>query len=142
MSDKSYDAFLDSIIANLKKNGFPGRRVSLPLEKMYEVAHSKQLNFNKALTLLDEQGIGHERTSTRIVFFDAIALAANAADEPLVEPAAAPPGSMQEMMAKAAEMMQGMTPEQLSQLQRMVESMSDEDKAAMMQKAKDMGLAP
>ena len=44
-------ALKEMIIKNLTANGYPMKKVSLPLEKMYEVADSKGANLN---TILDE----------------------------------------------------------------------------------------
>lgn len=68
-TESPIEPFLANIVKTLTKNGFPEKRVTLPLERMYEVAHQKGLNFNKALVLLEERGISHEKTSEKIIFF-------------------------------------------------------------------------
>ncbi|MCX6126484.1 MAG: hypothetical protein NTV34_17250 [Proteobacteria bacterium] len=69
MSEPTYDDFIANLISILEKNGYPSKRVALSLERMYEVAYTKQLNFNKALKFLDERGIAHEKTVERVIFF-------------------------------------------------------------------------
>ena len=49
---ETIETFVANITRTLEKNGYPGKRVALPLERMYEVAHEKGLNFNKALEVL------------------------------------------------------------------------------------------
>lgn len=126
MSDPTYKEFLDSIVSNLTKNGYPTQKVALPLERMYEVAYEKGLNFNKALTLLEEQGIAHEKSTTRVVFF------------PKVDPLAS---MTPDAIAQAQKMMSEMSPDQLQKIMEMVQNLSPQQQAEMMQKAKDMGLA-
>ena len=101
------EPFLANIVKTLSKSGFPEKRVALPLERMYEVAHEKGLNFNKALAALEERGISHEKTSEKIIFF--------------------PKADFADMMAQAQQLFAGMTEEQ---------------RAELMQKAKEMGFAP
>lgn len=125
----SLEAFVDHLQTILAKHEYPQKRVSLPLEKMYEVAHSKGLNFNKALELLRQRGVDHEKTNQKIIFF------------PKVEPAAeGGPEFSPKAMAEAMEMMKSLSPEQLQGLKDMVEKMSDEDKKAMLERARSMGL--
>jgi hypothetical protein len=130
---ETVEAFAANVIRTLEKSGYPGKRVSLPLERMYEVAHGKGLNFNKVLDLLAAQGIAHEKTTTKIVFFPAEAGATSPAP---------PSGDLASMLAQARELMKTMTPEQLQEIQNMVTSMSDDEKASMLERAKDLGLKP
>ncbi len=125
MTDQQYDSFLDNIIQSLEKNGYPGKRVALPLERMYEVAHGKGLNFNKALTYLDERGIAHEKSAERLIFFPK-----TTAKQP----------SMLEMMAEAQKAMAAMTPEQRDELMKMYQNMTAEQKAEITKKAQELGL--
>jgi hypothetical protein len=137
-----YEPFVANVVATLEKNGYPAKRVSLPLEKMYEVAYGKGLNFNKALELLAARGIAHEKTVDKIVFFPA-------AEKPQA-PTAPDLGALgglgglgddpAAMLAKVEEMMKAMSPEQLAEMQRMVERMSPEEREEMLRKARAMGL--
>lgn len=126
MSDLQYDEFLGNIINSLNKNGYPDKRVGLPLERMYEVAYQKGLNFNKALTLLAERGIAHEKTAERVVFF------------PKVD---ASTTSFQDMMTEAQKAVEAMSPQEREELMKMYQSMTAEQKADIASKAKDMGLS-
>ena len=42
-------AFAEVVLKNLSGNGFPMKKVSLPLEKLYEAAENKGISFNKVL---------------------------------------------------------------------------------------------
>ena len=115
--------FIEQIISNLEANGFPAKRVSLPTEKMYEVADNKGLSFN---AVLDEMKASHniqtEIGADKTVFFK---------EEQM---------NQDDMYAQAQEMMSKMSPEELKQMQDMVMNMSPEQKEEMMKKAKDMGM--
>ncbi|MBT7609245.1 MAG: hypothetical protein HN576_05785 [Bacteriovoracaceae bacterium] len=118
------------IIKNLELNGFPKKSVSLPLEKMYEVADSKGENLNAILDELTEQGIGHVKTSNKIIFSEKTPESFNPADFNM--------GG--DMMKKVQEMMSSMKPEDLQKIKDQVSNMSEEEKANLMQKAKTTGL--
>jgi hypothetical protein len=144
----AFDAFVANLRRVLEKNGFPTRRVALPLERLYESAYERGLNFNKVLEHLAASGVAHEKTADRILFAVAEVAPASAAD---ADVAAGPfgafldgfPGALPEgldaMMAMAAEMMKTMSPEQLAALQAQVASMSEDERAAMMDKARELG---
>ena len=112
----------NQILNNIKSNGFPSKKVSLPLEKMYEVAEKKSENLNMILEELKNQGVDHEKTPDKIIFKSAI-------------PNLAPEG-----FEKAQEMMKEMGPEELKKLQDQVANMSEEEKEKLMEQAKAMGL--
>ena len=52
--EPDYRQFVQSVIDNIKKNGFPEKKVAFPLERMYELAEAKGINFNKVLETLSE----------------------------------------------------------------------------------------
>ncbi|OIQ18867.1 MAG: hypothetical protein BM556_06190 [Bacteriovorax sp. MedPE-SWde] len=124
--------FINMIIKNLEGNGFPDKKVSLPTEKMYEVADSKGFSFNAVLDEMKanhqiETEIGPEKT----VFFKS-----------LPEQASNPFEGMDQMsmMKQAQEMMSKMDPEELKKMQDMIMNMSPEEKEELMKKGKGMGL--
>lgn len=112
----------DQILSNIKTNGFPAKKVSLPLEKMYEVADSKGENLNKILDELKTQGIDHEKTIDKIIFKNGL------------------PNIDANAFEKAQEMMNKMDPQELQKIQEQVANMSDEEKEKLMEQAKSMGL--
>tara|TARA_R110000868_G_scaffold258137_10_gene515422 strand:+ start:1631 stop:1984 length:354 start_codon:yes stop_codon:yes gene_type:complete len=112
----------DQILTNLKTNGFPAKKVSLPLEKMYEVADTKGENLNKILDELKLEGIDHDKTTDKIIFKSAM------------------PNLGPDAFAKAQEMMRNMGSEEMQKLQEQVANMSEEEKQKMMEQAKAMGL--
>ena len=120
---ETIETFVANITRTLEKNGYPGKRVALPLERMYEVAHEKGLNFNKALEVLQAHGIEHEKTTEKVIFFPH-----------------AGASKVDDMFTQAQEMMKNMSPEQLQAIQDMVANMTDDQKLDMMKQAKDMGL--
>lgn len=119
--------FTEKVLENLRSNGFPAKRVSLPTDKMFEVADSKGFNFNDVLrSLKEEYGVESKIGPDKIIFSEA--------------PAEAMPANPEEMMKQAQEMMAKMDPEELRKIQEMFMNMSQEEKEEIMKKGKDLGL--
>lgn len=155
MAANEIGEFIAKIIETLNKNGYPDKKVSLPLEQMYEKAYDRGFSFNKVLDFLKEKGIDHEKTTEKIIFFPATdsqtvpQQSAKAAPEQESDVGSGPSGfdpsslggiNMGEMFKKAQEMMSQMSPEQIQNIQKMVSNMTPEQRAEMMKKAKDSGL--
>jgi hypothetical protein len=150
MNESDYASFLASIERTLEKNGFPERRVALPLERMYEVAAEKGLNFNKALALLETKGIAHDKTPERVIFCrpEDRGAALNAADDPTTDsvgdpadsPAAPPRVNPADLMARAQAMLASMSPEEMERMRAMIDGLSDEEKADLLARARAMGI--
>lgn len=115
-------ALKEQILKNLELNGFPTKKVSLPLEKMYEIADEKGENLNKILDDLKLEGIVHEKTDDKIVFSNGM------------------PNLNPKFFEKAQEMMRNMDPEEMRKVQEQVASMSEEERQKLMDQAKSMGL--
>ena len=136
-----FQKFVQSVVDNLRKNGFPDSKVAFPLERMYELADKKGLNFNKVLEALAGLGIAHEKTPEKVIF-SSTAQQAPAAGNPFsgLDLSGLKDLPPDQMMAAAAQAMQQMNPEQLQALQGMLEGMTDEQREEMMEAAKKMGL--
>lgn len=118
--------FIEQIIKNLESSGFPDKSVSFPTEKMYEVADRKSLSFNKVIEKLKEDhGIAAAVGDDKIIF----SKAASVSEE-----------SPEDMMKKAQEMMSQMDPAELERMKSMFENMTDQDRAELMKKGRDMGI--
>lgn len=120
------ETFKQQIIKNLESNGFPLKKVSFDLEKMYEIADNKNLSFNNVLDLLENENIFHEKTIDKIIFYQ--------------EQTESSTDINPDMMKQAQEMLSKMSPEEMNNLKSMFENMSDEEKENMMKQAKNMGL--
>ncbi len=126
--------FTDKILQTLKTNGFPEKRVSLPTDKMFEVAESKGFSFNDVLQgLKTEHNIEAKIGPEKIIFTQVTTQAPN-----MENPFAGM--SQEEMMRQAQEMMTKMDPEELRKIQEMFTNMSPEEKEQIMKKGKDMGI--
>lgn len=134
--------FTENVQRNLEKNGFPERRVAFPIERLYESAYAKGLSFNRVLELLSERGIAHEKTPEKVVFFAQPPAGADAFGPALdgVDLGALATMTPEQQMAAAAEMLRAMSPEQLATIRGMVESLSDEEKADLARRARELGL--
>jgi len=155
MSVDPEDQFIDFIKSTLEKNGFPDKKVSLPLAKVKSAAEGKGLDLDMILSRLKMGSVYSEMTEEKIVFSD------TEAEEPAGEgsPFANMGGmgglgdmlggmdlgalqnmSQEDLMGQVTNMMQNMTPEQQQSMMEMYQNMSDEDKENIMDKGKDMGL--
>jgi hypothetical protein len=121
--------FIDQIKKNLEANGFPDKKVSLPTEKMYEIADKKGLSLNKVLEEMKEKDSIHFEIGDEKIVFSKVVV--NQESFPNLNP---------DMMQKAQEMMSKMDPAELQKIQEQIANMSDEEKEEMMEKAKGMGL--
>lgn len=120
------EQFIENILNNLKNNGFPEKRVSLPTERMYEAADNRGLSFNKVLEeLKTNHSINAEITNDKIIF--------SRIEE-------APKKSQEDMIREAQEMMSKMDPEELKKMQEMFMNMTPEQKEEIMKKGKELGL--
>lgn len=117
------DEFLQLVLKNLEKNGFPEKAVSFPLDKMYESASRRGFSFNKIRTLLQEQKISTELTTEHVIF-------RIAAESSETDPFAAM-AEDSELANMAQEMLRNMSQEQLKQMQEMMAQLKPEDFASM-----------
>lgn len=146
MTDSQNDAlaaFVDRVVAQLTKNGYPERRVAFSIERMYESAATKGFSFNKVLELLAERGIAHEKTTEKVIFAPAAvppAFPAAAAFQGL-DPSILEGMSQEQILAAAQAAMQQMGPEQLAALRAMFDGMTPEEQAEMVEQARKLGLA-
>lgn len=123
------EEFITLIMKNLESNGYPMKRVSFDLEKMYEMADKRGLSFNSVADKMREQGVEIETTTEKVIFSQAS-----------LQSKFDPNNISQEMMEQAQEMMKNMEPEKLKEIQDMVANMSPEERAQMMEQAKKMGM--
>ncbi len=125
--------FAEQIFKNLESNGFPHKRVSLPTEKMYEIADNKGVSLNAALDLLkSEHAVDYSIGDDKIIFSQSIDNTEE--NDPFAGMDQA------QMMQKAQEMMSQMDPAELKRMQDMFMNMSEQEKTELMQKGKDLGI--
>lgn len=135
------DEFVEIVIKNLEKNGFPERPVSFPLEKMYETASQRGFSFNKVRDVLKERQIASEINGERVIFsqeapademfdIDNMAEAAQKMFERMSD----------EQKAQLAQMIQNMDPAEMAKIKNQWDQMAPEDKARAMDAAqKNLG---
>jgi hypothetical protein len=134
-------AFVDRVVAQLTKNGYPERRVAFAIERMYESAAASGLSFNRVLEVLAERGIAHEKTPEKVIFAPAeVAFPATGA-LPGFDPALFEGMSQEQLVAAAQAAMQQMGPDQLATLRAMLEGMTPEQQAALVEQVRKLGLA-
>jgi len=123
---------------NLRSNGYPQKTVSLPLEKLYEVADKKGVNLNTILDSYRSNGVSVTSNGDKIIF------KANSGDKrsPLDGLDLSELNSMNknELMEKYNELMKNITPDQLSEIKNMYEKMTPNEREEIMRKSKEMGI--
>jgi hypothetical protein len=156
MSDSKLRAFTQSVIDNIKKHGFPGKKVAFPIEQLYEAAHNKGINFNKVLATLDEIQIAHTKTPEKVIFYPKDRLKPLPSDEKPVNPLGgidleilthlSPEMTenldLSSLMGTVASLVENMSPEKLQAVKDTYENMSDEERAAMLEQVLKMGSKP
>jgi hypothetical protein len=142
-ADDQLTAFVDRLLAQLTKNGYPERRVAFAIERMYEAADKKGLSFNKVLEVLAERGIAHEKTPEKVIFSSAQTehVVPDSGAFPGFDPAQLAGMSQEQLMAAAQAAMQQMGPDQLAALRAMLEGMTPEQQAEMVEQLRKLGLA-
>lgn len=118
--------FTEKILQTLKSNGFPEKKVSLPTDKMFEVADSKGFSFNDVLQSLKTEYNVESKIGPDKIVFSQVVVASQMNPE--------------EMMRQAQEMMAKMDPEELRKIQEMFTNMSPEEKEEIVKKGKDLGI--
>ena len=154
MSVDPEDQFIEKIKSTLEKNGFPQKKVSLPLEKVQAAAESRNLDLEFILSRLSMMEYPSSIEGDKILF------AVESEEQPQEQgnPFGAFGGmadmfggmnmdnlknmSQEDLMGQVANMVQNMTPEQQAGIMDMYNNMSDEEKSDIMNKAKDMGMGP
>ena len=135
------EQFIKQISENLKGNGFPEKKVSLPLEKMYEVADSKGLSFNDVLREMKEKhGIESLLETERVIFSSAAQKDTKQNESFSFNPEELKNMDQDELKDKAQSFMKSMSPEQMAEIQKTFANMSQEEKDEIMRKGKEMGL--
>lgn len=119
------EAFIEMILKNLHANGFPNKRVTFDIEKIYEAADKKGFSFNSIIPDLNQQGVAVEIQTEKILFSQF-----QQENETI----------NQDMFAQAQEMLSKMSPEEIDNIKQMYENMSDEEKENIMNQAKNMGM--
>jgi hypothetical protein len=111
------------IITNLRNNGLPHKKVSLPLEKMYEISDKKGISFNKVLEHLKTKNIFSKSDTDRIIFEERNTHQQN------------------DTLSQAMDMLKKMGPEQLKEMKDKIANLSDPEKKELLEKGKEFGLS-
>ena len=121
----------ESIKHSIRKNGFPEKIVRLPFKPVYDACKNYETNLSKVLDSLQDQQIfgkiiGNHvefRSRDKIDFNPTNVSSAN--DFSWIKGAAS---NLKGFQDAAKEAMKEITPEQMSEIRKTVESMSDEEK--------------
>lgn len=129
-----YSDIKETIVNNLKKNGYPEKKVSFNKDSLESFVKKHDYELDDILGEMEAEAIYSKLKNNKIIF----------SSTEFAE--AAPEGNPfsgfnnDDMKKKAFEMMQNMSPEELESIKKKIDAMSDEEKAEMMNKAREMGL--
>ena len=117
--------FIEKILQTLTSNGFPEKRVSLPTDKMFELADSKGFSFNDVLQNLKvEHDIEAKIGAEKIIFSQAIA------EKPAM--------NQEDMMKQAQEWMSEMDDSVLNNMKDMFQKMTPAQLEEYIKRLKDI----
>lgn len=129
------EQFIQTLMKNLEKNGFPTKKVAFDLETLYEKAEEKKISLNNVLDELKKNGVDHVKKGERIIFKQG---------STATEFADVLSGIDSDFLAQAQEMMDGMDEDGLAATRTMVEerlaSMSETERNQLFKQVKGMGL--
>ena len=123
-SNLDMDNFISQIRKNLDANGFPAKKVSFALEKMYELADNRGLNFNQVREELKSVDILSMSEGDKIIFYQKQQQKSN----------------IQDQLKQAQEMFEQMSDDEKKNIYEQFQRMSAEEKQDIFKKAKDMGI--
>ena len=150
MSIDPEDQFIDFIKQTIEKNGFPEKKVALPLAKVQSAAENKGLDLDMILSRLGMFGFHGNIVGDKIVFADhQQAMPQTSPVDQLggmsdmlggLDLGALKNMSQEDLMGQVSDLMGNMTEEQQQNMMDMYQNMSPQEKEKIMGKAKDMGM--
>ena len=117
------EAFVELVLSNLKKNGFPANAVAFSQDKLYESASRQGFSFQKVRDRLHDLGVVSELKGDKLVFSQAL-------DE-------AP--DLQSMASKAQSIFERMDPKEREQLMDYAKSMDPDQLKKMQEMFEQLG---
>lgn len=129
-----YKDIKKTIMNNLQKNGYPEKKVSFTKAPLEAFIKKNDYDLDDILGEMEVEGIYSKQKVDKVIF------SSSEFGEPAADNNAFNSFNNDEMKKKAFEMMQNMSPEELADIKKKIDSMSDEEKAEMMNKAREMGL--
>ncbi len=121
----------DSILHSIRKNGYPGKKVSLPFQAVFQSCKSKGIPLATVLKNLEKHEIQNEIVGDRILFHSKDCSKAEAKKS---NPFDIPDGLFSEAMKK----IDGMDPAEVEQIKKQVMEMSPEDRNDLLNKAQEL----
>ena len=135
------DSLIETIVSNLRKNGFPAKKVSLPKTALESFVKKSDFDLDDVLGEMEQQEIFQRMDGERVVFS--------------AEPLATPSGfdfenfnldslknlDPETLKKQAQSFMETLTPEQKEEAFKKFSGMSVEDRNKLFEAAKKMGLS-
>ena len=122
----SMNKISESIIQSIRKNGFPEKKVTLPFQAIFDSCKKNNLKLSDVLKSLETEDILSEIGNDKILFFQKSKQSQSDA------------GFTESNIFKAAmDKIKGLDPKELGALKDKVMNMSEEERSALLGKAKD-----
>ncbi|QPJ64870.1 MAG: hypothetical protein G3M78_05500 [Candidatus Nitrohelix vancouverensis] len=125
----------ESIKHNLRKNGFPAKAVRLPFKSVYDACKKRDIALQDVLDRLKDDHIFSFIEGNHILFKCTPEKPESA--KPQATPASGGPEgwNAEQLQKMAQEQMASLSPEQMEEIRKTVESMSEEEKRNLMEMA-------
>ena len=131
------ETVVKSILANLEKNGFPEKKVTLPFQAIFKSCKKHDTTLSNVLNHLKTSDILHEKIGDRILFYHKT-LSPSKKKETVDPGLGADTGISEEAYAEAMEKLKQMDPQEVERIKKQVMDMSPEEQAELMKKAQEM----
>lgn len=123
----------ESIKYSITKNGFPGKKVKLPFKPIFDSCKQNDTYLAEVLANLAKENISGRIKGDYIEFHDGLEEDRRDANATTSGTGSAfDPANWKNLQASAMEALSRMTPDQIAQLRRMAEGLSDEEKKGLM----------
>ena len=126
------ETIIQSVVHSLEKNGFPEKKVTLPFKPVFDACKKKDVKLADVLRQLETQEILSDIGNEKILFYTKEHMLNDAQN------AAAGDDMDKGMFARAMDQLKSMDPAKLKEMKDKVMAMSPEERADLLEKAKDM----
>jgi hypothetical protein len=131
------ETVVKSILTTLEKNGFPGKKVTLPFQAIFKSCKKHDTTLSNVLNHLKTSDILNETVGDRILFYHKT-LSPLKKKETVDPDLGAASGISEEAYAEAMEKLKQMDPQEVERMKKQVMDMSPEEQAEMLKKAQEM----
>lgn len=118
---------VESILQSIRKNGYPDKKVNLPFKAIFDACKKHEIKLSEVLKLLEEKSVYSQIGNEKILFFSEKSDAGFSSGENSDNP----------MFKAAMDQLNKMDPEEVEKMKEKVMNMSEAERAALMEQAKN-----